>query len=52
MCTKYRWDWSNAVATGVDTAALEVTDAKPYVPVVTLSAEDNVKSSKTIKGKI
>ena len=33
----------NADATGADSATLEVTDAKLYVPVVTLSAEGNVK---------
>ena len=30
-------------ATGADSTTLEVTDAKPYVPVATLSAEDNAK---------
>ena len=34
---------ANADATGADIATLEVTDAKLYVPVVTLSAEDRVK---------
>ena len=34
---------ANADATGADGAALEVIDAKLYVPVVTLSAEDNIK---------
>ena len=34
---------ANADATGADSATLEVTDAKLYVPVVTLSAEGNVK---------
>ena len=34
---------ANADATGAYSATLEVTDAKLYVPVVTLSAEDNVK---------
>ena len=35
----------NAVAnaTGADGANFEITDAKLYVPIVTLSAEDNVK---------
>ena len=33
----------NADATGADSATLEVTDAKLYVPVVTLSVEGNVK---------
>ena len=33
----------NANATGADSATLEVPDAKLYVPVVTLSAEGNVK---------
>ena len=34
---------ANADATGTDSATLEVTDAELYVPVVILSAEDNVK---------
>ena len=39
---------TNADATGADSATLEVPDAKPYVPVVTLSAEDNVKLVKQL----
>ena len=38
----------NADATGADSATLEVTDAKLYVPGVTLSAEDNVKLVKQL----
>ena len=34
---------ANADATGTDSATLEVIDAELYVPVVILSAEDNVK---------
>ena len=34
---------ANADVTGADSATLEVPDAKLYVPVVTLSAQDNVK---------
>ena len=33
---------ANVNATGGDSAILEVTDVKLYVPVVPLSAEDNV----------
>ena len=35
-------------ATGADSTTLEVTDAKPYVPVVTLSAEANAKLVKQL----
>ena len=40
----------NAVAnaTGADGANFEITDAKLYVPIVTLSAEDNAKLSKLL----
>ena len=34
---------ADADATGADSSTSEVTSAKIYVPVVTLSAEDNVK---------
>ena len=33
---------ANANATGVDSATFKITDAKLYVPVVSLSVEDNV----------
>ena len=39
---------ANADSTGADSATLEVTDTKLYVPVVTLSAEDNVKLVKEL----
>ena len=39
---------ANADITGADGATLEITDAKIYVPVVTLSAEDNVKLVKQL----
>ena len=32
-------------ATGADSATFKITDAKLYAPIVTLSAEDNVKLS-------
>ena len=35
-------------ATGEDSATFEITDAKLYVPIVTLSAEDNAKLSKLL----
>ena len=38
----------NADATGADSAALEVPDAKLYVPVVTSSAQGNVKLVKQL----
>ena len=39
---------ANADATGADSATFKITDAKLYVPIVTLSAEDNVKLSKLL----
>ena len=40
---------ANADATGADSTTLDVTDAKCYVPVVTLPAEDNVKLVQLLK---
>ena len=40
---------ANADATGADSTTLDVTDAKFYVPVVTLSAEGNVKLVQLLK---
>ena len=34
--------------TVANTATFKITDAKLYVPIVTLSAEDNVKLSKLL----
>ena len=42
---------TNADATGADSATFKITDAKPFVPIVTLSAEDNAKLSKLL-GKV
>ena len=39
---------ANANATGADSATFKITDAKLYVPIVTLSAEDNAKLSKLL----
>ena len=39
---------ANADATSADSATFEITDAKLYVPIVTLSAKDNVKLSKLL----
>ena len=39
---------ANADATGADSATLKITDAKLYVPVVTLSAKEHVKLVKTL----
>ena len=39
---------NNANETGADSATFKITDAKLYVPIVTLSAEDNVKLSKLL----
>ena len=38
----------NANATGANSATFKITDAKLYVPIVTLSAEDNAKLSKLL----
>ena len=37
---------ADAQATGADSATFKITDAKLHVPIVILSAEDNVKLSK------
>ena len=39
---------ANANATGADSATFTITDTKLYVPIVTLSAEDNAKWSKLL----
>ena len=39
---------ADANATGADGANFEITDAKLYVPIVTLSAEGNAKLSKIL----
>ena len=39
---------NNADATGADSATFEITDAKRYVLIVTLSTEDNAKLSKLL----
>ena len=39
---------ADANATGADSATFKITDAKLYVPIVTLSAEDNAKLSKQL----
>ena len=39
---------ANADATGADSATFKITDTKLYVPIVTLSAEDNAKLSKLL----
>ena len=39
---------ADADATGADSATFKIADAKLYVPIVTLSAEENVKLSKLL----
>ena len=39
---------ANANATGADSATFKITDAKLYVPIVTLSVEDNAKLTKLL----
>ena len=38
----------NANDTGADSSTFKITDAKLYIPIVTLSAEDNAKLSKLL----
>ena len=38
----------NCVLTAATTATFKITDAKLYVPIVTLSAEDNAKLSRLL----
>ena len=39
---------ADADATGADSATFKITDAKLYVPIVTLSIEDNAKLAKQL----
>ena len=39
---------ANVNNTGADSATLKITDATRYLPIVTLSAEDNAKLSKPL----
>ena len=39
---------ANDGATGADSTTFKITDAKLYVPIVTLLAEDNAKLSKSL----
>ena len=39
---------ANANATGTESTTFKITEAKLYVPIVTLSVEDNAKSSKLL----
>ena len=39
---------ANANVTGADSATFKITDAKRYVPIVTLSVENNAKLSKLL----
>ena len=39
---------ANANNIGVDSATFKITDAKLYIPVVTLSVENNAKLSKLL----
>ena len=41
---------ANINATSIDSATLKITDAKLYVPVVILSAEDNTNQNYWAKG--
>ena len=48
LCTNTDEIGANADATGADSATLEITDTKLYVPVVTLPAKDNEKLVKQL----
>ena len=48
LCINYSCNWWNANATGADSATFKITAAKHYVPIVTLSTEDNAKLSKLL----
>ena len=46
---EFSLNWiEKCLLTATNTAIFKITDAKFYVPVVTLSAEDNAKSSKLL----
>ena len=42
------WDPNCVLSNLVGASTFTITDAKPYVPIVTLSTEDNVKLSKLL----
>ena len=42
----FLWDPNCVLSNLVCTSTFSITDAKPYVPIVTLSKEDNAKLSK------
>ena len=46
-----KW-YERCLLTAATTATFTITDAKLYVPIVTLSTEDNAKLSRTIKRRI
>ena len=46
LCVNHSCSCANADATGADSATFKITDAKLYVPTVTLSAKENEKLSK------
>ena len=42
----FLWDPNCVLSNLVGASTFSITDAKPYVPIVTLSKEDNAKLSK------
>ena len=46
------WDPNCALCTLAGALTFTITDAKPYVPIISLSTEDNAKFFKTIKRRI
>ena len=49
MCFNFSSSWCKCWRTGSDSATFKITDTKLYVPVVTLSAEDNAKLLKLLR---
>ena len=43
----FKW-YERCLLTAANTATFKITDAKLYVPIVTLSAEENAKLSKLL----
>ena len=46
----FSWDPNRVLSNLVGASTFRITDAKLYVPIVTLSIEDNVKLSKLLSG--
>ena len=42
------WNENSVLSSEEDNSIFAITETKPYVPIVTVSAEDNVKLSKLL----